>query len=81
MRRRSTVFMFSSPAPNPSIERTATSRLRLLASAAHVERWASQPHGDAVTQRQPRIFAPPLPRDGLPFAVVTELNARAPSCL
>jgi len=25
-------------APNPSIERTATSRLRRLASAAHVER-------------------------------------------
>jgi len=29
-------------APNPSIEQTATSRLRRLAAAAHVERWAGQ---------------------------------------
>ena len=30
----------AAPWPNPSIERTSSSRLRLLTSAAHVERWA-----------------------------------------
>jgi hypothetical protein len=30
-----------SPSPNPSIERTSASKLRLLPVAAHVERWAS----------------------------------------
>ena len=36
-------------APNPSIERTSSSRLRLLPAAAHVERWA--PVGDAGCTR------------------------------
>ena len=30
----------AAPWPNPSIERTSSSRLRLLAAAAHVKRWA-----------------------------------------
>jgi hypothetical protein len=31
----------SHPSPNPSIEGTSTSKLRLLAAAPHVKRWAS----------------------------------------
>ena len=38
---------------------------------------ASQPYRNAVAQRQPFVFGPPLPRDGLPFAVVTKLNTGA----
>jgi hypothetical protein len=32
---------YSSHRPNPSIERTSSSKLRLLPAAAHVKRWAA----------------------------------------
>ena len=34
------ILLSAAPWPNPSIERTSSSRLRLLTAAAHVERWA-----------------------------------------